>query len=246
VNSRRFIAILLAGVALGTALRSHAMAETQFDAGVAAFQSGHFAAASEALRASARAEPAVGTLLNLGLAEWRRGRAGAAILAWEQAAWIDPFDARVRNNLRFARETASVEAPALTWYETAAGWLPAAAWAWITGGALTLALGMVTLPGVLRWRKAGWHQALAALGLCVFLLSIPAHIGVLTRTQLGFVLERKTPLRLTPTEEAEVVVELSPGEPARRERTRGNYVFIRTANVSGWVASEQFARICPD
>jgi tetratricopeptide (TPR) repeat protein len=248
VNARWLTILTAVGIVCGFGFRAQAQAsaEASFREGVAAYQSGHFADAAKVLRASVAAEPAAGTLLNLGLVEWRRGRAGAAILAWEQAAWIDPFDARVQDNLKFARDAASVEPPTLTWYETASSWLPPNDWAWITGGALTLALGMVTLPGVLRGRKAGWHQALAALGLCVFLLSIPAHVGVLTRTQLGFVLERKTPLRLTPTEEAEVVVELSPGEPARRERERGNYVFIRTANVSGWIAREQFGLICPE
>lgn len=243
----RRLATILGIVALWSlTLRSHATAEADFKSGLEAFQAGNFAPAVEALRASAETEPAVGTLLNLGLAEWRRGRAGAAILAWEQAAWVDPFDARVHNNLQFAREAASVETPALTWYETASSWLPANDWAWITGAGLTLALGMVTLPSALRWRKAGWHQALAALGLCVFLLSIPAHLGVLTRTDLGFVLERKTPMRLTPTEESEVLFELVPGEPARRVGSRGNFIFIRTANLSGWVAREQFGLICPD
>lgn len=243
----RHIALLL-GIAtlLSLAHRSGATAESDFKAGLVAFESGQFAPAAEAWRASARIEPAIGTLLNLGLAEWRRGRAGAAILAWEQAAWVDPFDARVRNNLKFARETVSVETPTLTWYETTSSWLPANDWAWITGAGLTLALGMVTLPSALRWRKAGWHQALAALGLCVFLLSIPAHWGVVTRTEIGFVLERKTPLRLTPTEESEVLFELAPGEPARRVRSRGAFIFIRTANLSGWIARDQFGLICPD
>lgn len=243
----RFLLLIALGVAWWIApARGHAAAEAAFKEGVEAYQSGHFADASKALRASAAQQPASGTFLNLGLVEWRRGRAGPAILAWEQAAWVDPFDQRARNNLSFAREAASVEAPALTWYEVASNWLPANTWAWITGGGLSLALAMVTLPGVLRWRKSGWQQALATLGLCVFLLSIPAHVGVLTRARIGFVLDRKTPLRLTPTEEAEVLSELAAGEPGRKVRSRGNYVFIRTQNTSGWIAREQFGLICPD
>jgi hypothetical protein len=191
-------------------------------------------------------QPAAGTLVNLGMTEWRRGRNGAAIRAWEQALWVDVFDQRARDNLRFARETGGLDAPRLTWYETASTWLPTNSWAWIAGGGLWLALGMVTLPVVLRWHKAGWHQALAALGLGIFLLSIPAHVGVVTRSQIGFVLDRKTPLRLTPTEEADTVTTLAAGEPARLVRVYGDYVFVRTQNGAGWIEREKFGLVCPE
>ncbi len=184
-------------------------------------------------------------MLNLGLAEWRRGRAGAAILAWEQAAWMDPFDARARANLEYARQFVSLEPPDYSWYERASTWLPVNAWAWLAGGSLWLAIGLTVLPGVFRWRRAGWQQALAALGLAVFLLCMPAHFGVLTRTKIGFVVQKNAPLRLTPTVESEVVTKLSAGEPARELRSRGEYVLVRTSHGQGWMERSQFGKICP-
>jgi hypothetical protein len=99
---------------------------------------------------------------------------------------------------------------------------------------------MVMLPGILRLRKAAWHQAVAALGFMVFLLSVPAYLGVHTRSHIGFVLQKDVPLRLTPTLEAQAVTRLAAGEPARFIRTRGNYVLIRTNRALGWVERDQF------
>lgn len=215
-----------------------------FVAGAQSYRAGVFPRAAEAFRESAERRPASGTLQNLGNAEWQLGRSGDAILAWEQALWVNPFDKNALNNLRFARAALQLDSPELRWYEAAASWLPANWWAWIAGGSLWLVVGMITLPGILRWRKATWQQAVAAVGLGVFLVSIPAHFGTLTRTRVGFVLEKNTPLRLTPTAEGEAVTRLTAGEPARWVRTRGNYLFIRTSRNAGWVGRSEFGLIC--
>jgi tetratricopeptide (TPR) repeat protein len=215
-----------------------------FEAGREAYGAGNYVQAAQAFRDSAKVQPASGTLQNLGNAEWQRGRTGNAILAWEQALWVNPFDPHARNNLRFARETTQLEALELAWYEVGSAWLPARAWAWIAAGSLWLVVATLTLPTVLRWRKSPWQQAVAALGLAVFLLSIPAHAGVLTRSRIGFVLEKDTQLRLTPTAEGEAVARLAAGEPGRQMRARGNYLFIRTNRAAGWVERDQFGLVC--
>jgi tetratricopeptide (TPR) repeat protein len=243
---RRFLEIVC-GLALFSVCALHASgmpANKLFEAGREAYRAGNYAEAAQAFLNSANAQPASGTLQNLGNAEWQRGRTGNAILAWEQALWVNPFDRNARNNLRFARETAQLEASELAWYEVGSAWLPAHWWAWIAAGSLWLVVGTLTLPAFLRWRKSPWQQAVAALGLAVFLLSIPAHAGVLTRSRVGFVLKKDTPLRLTPTSEAEAVTRLAAGEPGRRVRARGNYIFIRTSRGAGWVERDQFGLVC--
>lgn len=215
--------------------RAVSVAEALFQQGARAYAEGTYPLAAEAFRESARLEPAAGTLQNLGNAEWQRGRAGHAVLAWEQALWLHPFNAPARNNLAFARRTAYLESPNLRWYEVVSTWLPMNAWAWIAGFSFWLSVGMGVLPGVFRWNKASWHQLVAALGLAVFLLSLPAHAGVNTRARLGFILEKDTPLRLTPTAEAQVVTRLAAGEPARLVRERGRYALVRTNRQLGWI-----------
>ncbi len=216
-----------------------------FAQGLALGRSGDFSEAASTFEQAAQHRPAVGILVNAGLAEWQRGRAGAAILAWEQAQWIEPWDARSAGNLRFAREVTQVEAPELKWFEAASTWLPAHAWVWLAGASLWLAVGMVILPGVCRWRKAGWHQALAAFGFGIFLFGLVANYGLVSRAEIGFVLKKNAPLLLTPTKESAVVTTLTAGEPARRVKTRGNYLLVRTSLGLGWIERDEFGLINP-
>ena len=210
-----------------------------FAAGVTAIQSGKFPEARTVFENEINQRPSSGALVNLGIIEWQSGRAGAAILAWERAAWIDPLDASARQNLKFAREVAQVETPELRWFETASTWLPPNAWVWLAGAGLWLAVGALVLPRVLRWKKSGWQQTLAAFGLCAFLFSLTANVGVVSRTDIGFVVRKNVSLRLTPTAGSELLSALSPGEPVRRLKSRGNYFFIRTPLATGWVERGQ-------
>ncbi len=237
--------LLLIGLSSATAA-STASPEALFQAGVTAYRAGDYAHAADAFRQSVALQPASGALQDLGNAEWQRRRSGAAILAWERALWLEPFNHAARQNLRFARKTAQLEAPDLTWYEVVSTWLPVGWWAWIAGISLWVAVGLGMLPGILRRPKTTWHQAVAALGLMVFLLSLPALLGVQTRSGIGFVLKPNTPLRLTPTLEAQTVTHLAAGEPARRLRRGSNYVLIRTSRALGWVEQDELGLTCPE
>ncbi len=217
--------------------------EEQFRQASQAYEAGGFEQAAGLFRQAAAATPAAGTLQNLGNAEWQCGRSGPAILAWERSQWLAPFNFNARADLRFARRTAQLEGPDLTWYEVCSTWLPVNAWAWIASLSFWGALALVLLPGALRWRRADWHQGAAAAGLAIFILTIPALGGVHTRSKIGIILDKDTPLRLTATREAQVLARLPAGETARLERARGTYVFIRTSAAAGWVEREQFGLI---
>jgi tetratricopeptide (TPR) repeat protein len=243
-NFKKYLVLLLALPAF--ALPCFAAGEVNFRAGVAAYEAGQFDLAAPAFRDSLAEMPAAGTLVNLGLAEWQRGKTGDAIIAWQQAAWLNPFNSDARNNLSYAREAVSVNAPELTWFEAASTWLPANVWTGIAGGSLWLAVALVTLPGIFRMRKAGWHQTVAALAIGVFLLSLAPSAGIVTRSKIGIVLAKDTALRLTPTQAAEVVAALPPGEPVRELRARGDYLFVRTQNGGGWVRRGQIGFLVPE
>ena len=240
---RPSILALLTCLLLLTLNSSRADTTNSFTHGIDLSRAGQFPEAAAAFENSAKTQLAAGTLLNLGLAEWQRGRAGAAILAWEQARWIDPFDSRVAANLKFARQAAQVDEPQLKWHEAVSTWLSPTAWAWLTGITLWLGVGLLVLPGIFRRRKAGWHQLLAAMAFGIFLLSLAANFGVMSRSQIGFVVKKNASLQLTPTHNGEVISTLAAGEPARKIRTRGNYVFIRTLGASGWVEKDNFQLI---
>jgi hypothetical protein len=225
-------------------LASAAPADALFRFATNSYYAGAYTEAAGAFAQAAELRPAGGTLQDLGNAEWLRGQVGAAVLAWEQVLWLDPFNQFARGNLHFARRAAQLETPDLSWYEFVSTWLPANWWAWVAALSLWLAIGMSTVPGILRWRRAAWHQAIAAFGLAVFLLSVPASIGVGTRARLGIVLLKDAPLRLTPTSEAQFITRLPAGEPARLERVRGDYFLLRASHATGWIERTQFRLIC--
>ena len=237
-------ALLWLALALFASSVDAAPADALFRYATNAYYAGEYSQAAGAFAQSAALHPASGTLHNLGNAEWQLGRAGAAIVAWEQALWLNPFNRAARNNLRFARRAAQLETPDLAWYEAVSSWLPANWWAWLAAASLWLAVAVSTVPGVLRWPKASWHQALAAFGLAVFLLSVPAHLGISSRARLGFIVVKDAPLRLTPTAEAQFIARLPEGEPVRLARRHGNYLLIHSSHASGWIRQTEFRLIC--
>jgi len=66
-----------------------------------------------------------------------------------------------------------------------------------------------------------------------------------SRADIGFVLNKNTPLLLTPTSGAETVSILNAGEPARVLKIFGNYFLIRTEFGRGWVERGRFDLINP-
>jgi tetratricopeptide (TPR) repeat protein len=237
--SLSLLTLLLAASALPAA-----SPDALFRDGANAYRGGDYPHAAEAFRLSVSREPSSGALQNLGNAEWQCRRVGAAVLAWEQALWLDPFNQSARQNLRFARKAAQLEAPDLAWYEVVSTWLPAGWWAWIAGASFWLAVAAATLPGFLRRRKATWHQAVAAVALMIFLLSVPALAGVQTRSRITFIQQNDTPLRFTPTREAQAITRLAAGDPARCIRAKANYLLIRTSRTLGWVEQAQLGLTC--
>lgn len=211
----------------------------EFAAGVAAAQAGNFSEARAVFQKHIQAHPSSGALVNLGVVEWQSGRAGAAIVAWERAVWIDPRDERARQNLQLARSVAQVEAPELSWLEKISTWLAPNAWVWLAGASLWLALGALVLPRLLRWPRQGWQPWLAALGLGAFLLALAGNWGVVKRTDIGIIIRRDVPLRLTPTSGGEIFSTLPAGQAVRRLQARGEFILIRTPLATGWVERGQ-------
>lgn len=242
LGRQQSVAVLIVALCFFAA-RSQAVTNDFFARGMSAQSAGDFVVAAALFESGLKQQPSVGAYVNLGITQWQGGHAGTAILAWERAAWISPYDAQAVQNLAFARTVAQVDAPELRWFETASTWLPPNSWVWIAGVSLWLAVGALVLPRVFRWRKSGWQQSVAALALGVFLFSLTASVGVVSRTNIGFILKKNAPLRLMPTSGSELISTLSAGEPVRREKTRGNYYFIRTSMAAGWIARDQVGLI---
>ena len=242
---RPMVALLLGWISAGLLCAAPAPdVSTPFGRGCQEYLVGGYTLAAETFGKLAQAQPSVGAFFNLGNAQWQDGERGEAILAWERAQWLAPRNPAVRNNLAFARKAAQLNAPELTWYEVCSTWLPPSAWGWLAAGSFWLALGLVLLPGILRWRRNDWQQAAAAGSLAVFLLTTPALVGVATRARLGVVRAADVALLLTPTREGQPLLRLAAGETAREVGRRGGYVRVRTGgDLEGWLRQEEFARV---
>jgi tetratricopeptide (TPR) repeat protein len=240
--------VLAIVIALGTASlqADPAGAGTAFERGLELARAGQFPEAAAAFEASAKAQPAAGTYVNLGLAQWQSGRAGLAILAWEQAKWINPYDRRAQANLDFARQATFIDPPRLKWFESVSTWLPPNAWPRLTGATLWLALGLLILPSVFRRPKRGWHQFVAALAFSAFLVSITGDAGAISRTHLGVIIRKNAVLQLTPTRSGEEVSTLNAGEPVRALRRHGDYVYVQGLGTAGWLDRSAMGLICPE
>ena len=213
----------------------------------AAYASGEFAEAVGELRELvSEGKFSGGALHNLGNAEWKVGRPGYAVLAWERARSMNPFNPNTDANLRLARHSARVEAPVLGWQERYSTLMPGGWWLVIASVALWGGVALLALPRLFGMRRADWHQGIAAALLAIFLLSVPALLGLSKRARLGVVLEDETPLRLTPTREGETLTKLPAGEMARVERKRGEYFYVRAeGDRAGWLKKADFAPVWP-
>jgi hypothetical protein len=226
-----------------SALATAGPEEEMFASGTRLCRDGDFTQAATVLRGAARARPASGTLQNLGLAEWHRGQIGPAVLAWEQAVWVDPFNQAARSNLAFARKISQLDDANLAWQEVVSSWLPANWWAYLTGMGIWMGLGALGVPAVLGRRKTMWQQLVGGIGLMLIVLGIPALIGIHTRANIGFVLKKDAELKLTPTQEGQVVSRLAPGEPVRMIRRKGPFILVGTPRGKGWLQTDHFGLI---
>ena len=242
----RRILIFLGLALVCAAFRGRAATDDFFAHGVELNRAGQFPEAAAAFQNAIHQRPSSGALVNLGIAEWQIGHAGAAMLAWERAQWIDPFDSRAGSNLRFARTTVQVNELELRWHEKISSWLAADAWLWIAFASLWLATGALVLPRFFRWKKSGFQQTLSALGWMIFVLAVTANLGVASRTNLGLVVKNNSAVQLTPTRAGEVISTLAAGEPARVIKTRGDFYFIRATMTAGWVARKDFSLVIPE
>jgi hypothetical protein len=211
---------------------------------VNSYVAGDFAQAVLDFRACATNYPSANVFHNLGNSEWRSGNAGRAVWAWERALWTSPYLTEAAANLRFARKSLQIDAPELTWLELCSTWLPHDTWLLILLISFWSAVSFLCLPYFLHVRRQLWQQAAAAICFGVFLLCVPAIVGLHTRYSVGAVVTDQVFLRLTPTKNAQPICRIAPGEMGRMKFARGEYVYVLfSRDISGWLRREEFLPI---
>ena len=222
-------------------------ANDAFAPGRTAYAAGQYTNAAQFFRGELKRAPSAEGWHNYGESAWQAGHPGEAVLAWQRARWIDPYQTNAAASLRFVYGLGQFSEWSLTWTEKYSTWLPVNLWAGVAASSLWLAVALGLLPGIFRWRKSVWPQLLAALALGVFVLTLPALAGIQGRTKLAVIRAANVPLRQTPTQTAQARSRFAAGEMVRCQSVRGKYYFVRTANdETGWVARDQLWLIAGD
>ncbi|MEO8353905.1 MAG: hypothetical protein ABI680_19430 [Chthoniobacteraceae bacterium] len=237
--------LLILALSLLTALAVSAFgAPSDFTAAARNYEMSQYPEALDGWRQSAGNAVSPSLLHNFGNAEFKLGHLGEAIAAWERAHALDPWNRNTIANLRFARGEAGLETPTLSWYEIYSSWMPPDDWLWLATVTFWSGLACMFLPSLLKLRRTAGTQAGAVIAISIFILTLPALAGIATRNALGVVIAPETSLRLTPTQEAEVLGHLPAGEIARIEIVRGDYLYVRgEADRAGWVQRDEFTRL---
>ena len=222
-------------------------ADDVFAPGRSAYAAGQFTNAARFFQGELKRAPSAEAWHNFGDAAWQAGHPGEAVLAWQRARWINPYQTNAAASLRFVDGLGQFTEWSPTWTEKYSTWLPVNLWAGVATVSLWLAVALGLLPGIFPWRKTVWPQLLAAIALGTFVLTLPALAGIHGRTKLAVIREVNVPLRQTPTLTAQVRSRFAAGEMVRCQSVRGKYYFVRTANEeTGWVACDQLWFIAGD
>ncbi len=193
----------------------------------------------------AREGYAPGALVALGDAYLAKGEPGRAIVAYERALRAGPADAAaVRERLSEAYERAGEQAPSPSRARAIATVLSPEAWMGV-GGAAALLLLVSALGVGLRWWRRG---PLAALGAVAALALVASAVALHIQVQDGAqaLVTASADARVSPIDDAEVVLTTRPGRPLELLARRGDRVQVRfRSGVVGWVPADSVATVDP-
>ena len=230
-TSHRILPFALVMFACGAV--AAAPAREAFVTGNAAAAAGdHGAAAADFERSLAADGWAAGTLFDLGNAYAGAGQRGKAILAYERAHLLAPRDAAIVANLARVREAAGIAAPEPPRLDRMIATVSADEWSVLALAGSTLAcLGIVGLAWSIRRRLARY---VAIAGGLVALCASAAAIDVGEPQNQAIVIAGDS-ARIAPFTAAEVSFTAVEGERVRIERQRGDFVYVRDADRTGWL-----------
>lgn len=168
------------------------------------------------------------------------GQPGPAILAYERAHMIAPRDHAISTNLEQAREAAGVTAPSASRINAVLATLSTDEWTWFAIAAAILACGgVVAFAWSLRGRAA---RAVAIVGILASAFAMTAAVGVAPAANEAVIVRGET-ARIAPTAAAEAAFTAPAGENVRIEQRRGDFVYVRDGDRSGWLPSSAVERV---
>jgi len=233
-------ALLLAG--------SSAASEAQFEEANRLYETGQFAKAATLYQAAGTNQVSANLLFNLGNAHYKAGQLGRAMAAYQQSLRIDPRNPETQANIRFAREQANIQPPALTLRQRWLRNLSLGEWTALASAAITLLLLILAArqlkPGAFEGNPS-WIRlpALGALAAALLLaLAASDHFS----DSRAFVIEAKAAVRNGPLEESPESFKATDGTELLVHDRKGDFLEVETSlGQKGWIHSGDVKLLAP-
>lgn len=232
---------LLAPILIAVLAGAAAADPEPFVAGNAAATTGDHATAAVAFEHAIELHGwSAGSLFDLGNAYASSGRPGPAILAYERAQLLAPRDHAISANLEHVREAAGVSVPAPSRVHAVLATLSPDEWTWLAIAAAVLGcLGVVGFAWSIRGRTA---RTLAIAGMITSAFAMTAAVGVAPAANDAVLVHADT-ARIAPTTAAEAAFTAPEGEDVRIEQRRGDFVYVRDGDRTGWLPNSAVERV---
>jgi hypothetical protein len=187
-----------------------------------------------------------GRLLELGRAQEREGKLGAAIASFERGLLLAPRDHELKEALSEARAEAGVAQERLSLLERCIFAASSREWAFAgLCGAILLALGTLAWAADKRARRGA--QGAAALGAIVLACAAGAYHTRASHLTVAFAGRKSVAARLSPFATAEPAFTLTAGQAVEPAQKHGEYVHVTNEEGrGGWVKASELIPLVPE
>ncbi len=222
--------------------------ESQFEEANRLYETGEFAEAAALYRAVTTNGVSASLLFNLGNAHFKAGQLGQAMAAYHRSLRLEPRNPETTANLRFAREKASAQPPALSVRQRWLRRLSLGEWTALASVAATLMLLLLTARQLKPRSFEGkplWIQFPAAIALATgFLLAMA--VSDFFSDQRAFVRIAKAIVRNGPLEESPESFKATDGTELLVHDRKGAFLEIETGiGQKGWIHSVDVEPLLP-
>jgi hypothetical protein len=185
-------------------------------------------------------------LFDLANAYARDGRLGMAVLNYERARLLAPNDPDIRANLSFVRTTSALTPITDTWFERQATKLASPNTLFWFGcvGLLMVGLSLIFMHQHPRRRLA--LGACTAAGFALVAVTLCNALAIWPMMSEAVVIARATPARVAPASMADSLMTLREAQILTVDTELRDFTLVHTdMGRSGWVATEDIARVVP-
>ena len=222
--------------------------ESQFEDANRLYATGKFTEAASLYQAAATNGVSANLLFNLGNAHYKAGQLGRAMAAYHRSLRLDPRNPETQANLRFAREQANTQPPALTLRQRWLRKLSLGEWTALASSAITLLLLLLAArqlkPGAFEGNPS-WIRlpALGALAAALLLaLAASDHFS----DNRAFVIKVKAVVRNGPLEESPESFKATDGTELLVHDRKGDFLEVETSlGEKGWIHSGDVKLLAP-